>query len=101
MSSLLSDLTSGDPHLTMGERTVSVVLGLGLAAAAAKPRPNPLLNILALVGGALLAYRGATGYCPVKAALADRRVRDYLPERFAGEERMPEPYRDSGIYERP
>ena len=72
MSSVLSELTSGNPHLSFGERAVSVVLGLGLAAAAAKPRPNPLLNLLALVGGSYLAYRGATGYCPVKAALAEQ-----------------------------
>jgi hypothetical protein len=72
MSSVLSELTSGDPHLSPGERAISVVLGLALAAAAAKPRPNPLLNLVALVGGSLLAYRGATGYCHVKAALGDR-----------------------------
>ena len=50
--------------------TKSVVIGLGLAAAGAKPRANPLLNVLALAAGAMLAIRGATGHCPVKAALA-------------------------------
>ena len=84
MSSVLSELTSGNPHLSFGERAVSVVLGLGLAAAAAKPRPNPLLNLLALVGGSYLAYRGATGYCPVKAALAEQGRHGRLPPEFHG-----------------
>lgn len=71
MRSSLSDLLSGPPELEFGERSLSVLLGLGLAASAARPRPNPLLNVLALAAGSYLAYRGATGYCPVKAALAD------------------------------
>jgi uncharacterized membrane protein len=68
MSNAIS-LFEGTPNLSFNERAMSVVGGLGLAAAATKPRPNPLLNILALLGGAYLAYRGATGYCPAKAAL--------------------------------
>ncbi len=59
----------GDHNLSFNERAISVVAGLGLAAVGAKPRPNPLLNILALAGGAVLAIRGATGHCPIKAAL--------------------------------
>ena len=59
----------GEPNLSWGERAFSVVLGLGIAAAGAKPRPNPLLNVLALAGGAFLALRGASGRCPLKAAL--------------------------------
>lgn len=91
MSSVLSEITSGDPHLSFGERAISVVLGLGLAAAATKPRPNPLLNLLALAGGSYLAYRGATGYCPVKAALADQGRHRHLPHESHGrEERLPE-----------
>ena len=62
-------LFEGTPNLSFNERAISVAAGLGLAAAAAKPRPNPLLNIIALLGGAYLAYRGATGYCPAKAAM--------------------------------
>ncbi|WP_131194548.1 YgaP-like transmembrane domain [Lichenihabitans psoromatis] len=54
-------------NISMGERSLSVVGGLVLAAAAAKPRPNPLLNIAALAIGSYLAYRGATGFCPIKA----------------------------------
>jgi uncharacterized membrane protein len=57
-------------NLAMGERSVSVIVGLALAAAAAKPRPNPLLNIAALAVGSYLAYRGATGFCPIKASVA-------------------------------
>lgn len=59
----------GEPNLSTTERGLSVVLGLGLAAAGAQPRPNPLLNVLALAGGVYLALRGASGRCPVKAAL--------------------------------
>jgi uncharacterized membrane protein len=62
-------LFEGAPNLSFQERAISVVAGLGLAAAGAKPRPNPLLNVVALLGGAYLAYRGATGHCLVKAAL--------------------------------
>ena len=70
MSTAMS-LFEGSPNLSFNERAISVVIGLGLAAAGVKPRPNPLLNIAALVGGAYLAYRGATGHCPVKAAITD------------------------------
>jgi uncharacterized membrane protein len=59
----------GEPNLSWTERSISVLLGLGVAAAGARPRPNPLWNILALAGGSDLALRGATGRCPVKAAL--------------------------------
>ena len=59
----------GTRNLSFNERAISVIVGLGLAAAAAKPRPNPLLNVLALVGGVVLALRGATGHCPIKAAI--------------------------------
>ena len=62
-------LFGGESNLSLKERGISLALGLGLAAAAARPRPNPLLNVLALVGGAYLALRGASGHCPVKAAL--------------------------------
>jgi hypothetical protein len=44
-----------------------------LAAAGAKPRPNILLNVAALAAGSYLAYRGATGQCPVKRALIGTR----------------------------
>jgi len=64
-------LFEGPPNLSFNERAISVIAGLGLAAAGVKPRPNPLLNVLALLGGAYLAYRGATGHCPVKAAIDD------------------------------
>jgi len=60
---------SAKSEMSMGERTTSVVVGLMLAAAGAKPRPNMLLNVAALAAGSFLAYRGATGRCPVKRAL--------------------------------
>lgn len=65
----LSDLRSGKPELSTGERFISMVAGLFLASVSAKPRPNMWLNLLALAAGSYLAYRGATGHCPVKAAL--------------------------------
>ena len=59
-------------ELSMKERALSTGAGLFLAATAAKPRPNKLLSLLALGLGIALAYRGTTGYCGVKAALAQR-----------------------------
>jgi uncharacterized membrane protein len=74
-------LFEGDQNLSFQERALSVVIGLGLAAAGAKPRPNPLLNVLALVAGSVLAIRGATGHCPVKAALAGPGGQERLASR--------------------
>lgn len=79
MNAFLNDMLSGNPELSTGERTVSVVVGLLLAAAGAKPRPNMLLNILALGAGSYLAYRGAMGHCPLKAAIAGRRDTHHRP----------------------
>jgi len=62
-------LSGGEPNLTMTERGAYILAGLGLAAAGVKPRPNPLLNVIALLGGSYLAWRGYVGNCPVKAAL--------------------------------
>ena len=69
MSNNLPVFASQSGHLGMPERIISVTAGLALAAVAAKPRPNHLLSILALGAGAFLAYRGATGYCPARAAI--------------------------------
>ena len=60
-------------HLSLTERTISGGGGVILAAAAAQPRPNVVLSLLALAAGAALAYRGATGYCPLKATLVANR----------------------------
>lgn len=70
-NAMITDIFSGEPNLTTTERAVSVVLGLGIAAAAAQPRPNKWLSLAALIVGAGLAIRGATGHCAMKAA-ADR-----------------------------
>jgi uncharacterized membrane protein len=67
----LSDVLSGKPELSTLERALSVFGGLFLASTSMKQRPNRLLSLLALGAGSYLAYRGATGYCPVKAALND------------------------------
>ncbi|ACI98429.1 hypothetical protein RC1_1005 [Rhodospirillum centenum SW] len=70
MPSLIEPLFGGAPNLSFGERALYVVGGLGLAAAATKPRPNPLLNVLALAGGAYLTLGGYYGRCPVRSALS-------------------------------
>ena len=59
----------GEHNLSMTERALSVGIGLAMAAAAVR-RPNAL-GIAALLAGSALALRGATGHCPVKAALMD------------------------------
>jgi uncharacterized membrane protein len=80
MANALS-LFDGSQNLSAKERGLSVVAGLGLAAAATTPRPNPLLNVLALVGGAYLAIRGATGRCPVKGAFQSIAAPKTVPTR--------------------
>lgn len=74
MANMIADeakhIFSTEPNLSMTERAVCVVGGLALAAAAAKPRPNMLLSLAVLIAGSALAIRGATGHCPMKAALA-------------------------------
>lgn len=71
MSFDLSQYTNADPHLSSGERLVSVLAGLALTSVAAQPRSNVFFSILALASGSYLAYRGATGFCMVKASLND------------------------------
>jgi threonine/homoserine/homoserine lactone efflux protein len=70
MTSIERSGTNGrsEQNLSLGERAVYVAAGLGLAALGAKPRPNPLLNVLALAGGAYLAWSGYEGRCVVKEA---------------------------------
>ena len=84
MASMLPDVLSGSPELSTGERNGSVIVGLTIAAAGAKPRPNVLLNVAALAAGSYLAYRGATGYCPIKAALTGALGAQESPGRLAG-----------------
>jgi hypothetical protein len=73
MTSIERTGTNGqsERNLSLGERTIYVVAGLGLAALGAKPRPNPLLNVVALTGGAYLAWSGYEGRCVVKKALRE------------------------------
>jgi uncharacterized membrane protein len=66
-------------NLSTKERAISVIAGIGLAAAGAKPRPNSILNIAALLGGAYLAIRGATGRCPIKQALQSTSTMRMVP----------------------
>lgn len=68
-NAMTEHLFEGEQNLSTTERAVSVVLGLGIAAAAAQPRPNKWLSLAALIAGSLLAIRGATGHCAVKAAM--------------------------------
>jgi threonine/homoserine/homoserine lactone efflux protein len=67
-------MTSAEHNLSPTERAIYIAAGLGLAAVGAQPRPNPLLNVLALAGGAYLAWSGYQGHCAVRAALADSGV---------------------------
>lgn len=60
---------AGEKNMSFTERAISTLIGFGLMAAAVQPRPNKVLSLLALLGGAGLAIRGATGHCPVKASL--------------------------------
>lgn len=69
MSTGLPTQAPAHENLSTAERGLSVAAGLVIAAAGARPRPNPLLNVLALAIGGYLAYRGATGYCAVKAQI--------------------------------
>ncbi len=68
----VSKYTNADPHLSSGERLLSILLGLGLTSIAAQPRSNVFMSMLALASGSYLAYRGATGFCIVKASLNDQ-----------------------------
>ena len=70
----LSKYTNVDPHLSSGERLVSILVGLGLTSVAAQPRSNVFLSMLALASGSYLAYRGATGYCIIKESLNDKAI---------------------------
>ena len=60
---------AGEKNMSFPERAISTLIGFGLMGAAVQPRPNKVLSLLALLGGAGLAIRGATGHCPVKATL--------------------------------
>lgn len=77
----LGNALSGPVNLSTTERALYIMGGLGLAAAGAKPRPNPLLNVLALAGGAYIAWSGYVGHCPVKAMITDQ---GETHERIAG-----------------
>ena len=65
----ISQYASANPHLSSGERALSMLLGLGLTSIAAQPRANVFLSMLMLASGSYLAYRGATGFCPIKDSL--------------------------------
>lgn len=65
------ELPAPPPEISPAGRAVSVLAGLFLAAAAVRPRPNRFLSVLALGTGAYLAWRGATGRCPITEALED------------------------------
>ena len=89
VSRTLASVLEGKPNLTFEERAAYVAVGLGLAAAGAKPRPNPILNVIALAGGAYIAWSGYKGHCPVKAALVDHTVPAPESNRIAGGTQAP------------
>ena len=90
---MLAPLFAGQPNLSLTQRGLYIAAGLGLAAAGAQPRPNPLLNVIALTGGAYLAWSGYQGRCPVKAALVDQ---SNLPQRVARSEAGSQPFQPAG-----
>ena len=55
--------------LSLEQRALYVVGGLLLAVAGARPRPNKVLSVAAFGIGAYLAWRGAQGSDPLKAAI--------------------------------
>ena len=77
----LSQYVNVDPRLSSGERALSILIGLGLTSIAAQPRSNVFLSMLALASGSYLAYRGATGYCVIKASLDDTALEHKPAER--------------------
>jgi len=91
MSDMAGSLFSGQPNLSMTERSMYMMAGLGLAAAGVRPRPNPLLNVLAVAAGSYLAWSGYRGQCPVKAAIMGQNGADDgrhmdMDERIASRE---------------
>lgn len=69
------------PEISPAGRAISVLAGLVLAAASVRPRPNRFLSVLALATGSYLAYRGATGRCPITEALEEHLGNGYPPQR--------------------
>lgn len=55
--------------LSVEQRALYIGGGLLLAVAGARPRPNKLLSVAAFGIGAYLAWRGAQGSDPLKAAI--------------------------------
>lgn len=82
MSNAVTDLFSGQPNLSLTERTLSVVGGLALAAVGAQPRPNVVLSFAAVILGSALAIRGATGHCPAKSLLGKDAEPDAIETRY-------------------
>ncbi|WP_091780808.1 YgaP-like transmembrane domain [Methylobacterium sp. UNC378MF] len=66
---MVRDVVRLHTNLTTTQRAASLVLGLGLAAVAARAAHDKLLRLPALVAGAALAMRRATGHCSMKAIL--------------------------------
>jgi uncharacterized membrane protein len=71
MANVVSDMYEtafgGEKNLSMTERGASVVFGLALAAAGLNVK-GAAGALMGVAGGAL-ALRGASGHCPVKAAI--------------------------------
>jgi len=57
----------GEKNLSLTERGASVVFGLALAAAGLNVK-GAMGALMGVAGGAL-ALRGASGHCPIKAAI--------------------------------
>ena len=58
--------------MALFELVIALLLGAAVLTTISQKVGVPFPVLLAL-GGAALAYRGTTGYCPAKAALAAQR----------------------------
>jgi len=63
------DMLSGDVNISKAERIISIAGGVGLIVAGLLMKKRGALSWSEVGTGAALLLRGATGHCPVNAAL--------------------------------
>jgi hypothetical protein len=71
----ITEIFSDAVNVGNTERIISTGIGLGLAAMAMRDIKKPsLATWVELATASLLLFRGATGYCPVNAAIGRNSV---------------------------
>ena len=81
--SVIANMTSPDANIGDQERIGSTTIGAALIGYGLKRRD--WLGVLSAIGGGVLLYRGATGYCPVSGSLGQtRRTELTTKEALAG-----------------